>query len=71
LLKRLAFGFAALALLSGCESLNGSLVRLWLMDHGYGREMNSLIREKFERKMTAPPASNLPGRPAPPFLDQG
>lgn len=60
----------ALALLPGCEALNGALVRQSLKQWGLSRRLDSQIREGLEKRMTAPPAKT-PTRPAPAFLDQG
>lgn len=59
-----------LLLLSGCEALNDSLVRIWFQDLELGSRVNSQIREGLKRRMSAP-AQDLPKRPTPVFLDQG
>jgi hypothetical protein len=60
----------ALLLLSGCEALNDSLVRLWFQEPGLSNRVNSQIREGLIRRMSAP-AAQAPRRPAPAFLDLG
>jgi hypothetical protein len=60
----------ALLLLSGCETVNDTLVRQWFKDSGLSRRLNYRIREGLERREAAPPA-DVPRRPAPDFLDQG
>jgi hypothetical protein len=60
----------ALALLSGCETLNDAVVRQWFRDSGLSRRISNQIREGLEIREDAPPAT-LPAIPAPPFLDEG
>ena len=59
----------ALLLLSGCETLNDTLVRQWFKDSGLSHKVKDQIREGLERRKSAP--VNIPARPAPAFLDQG
>ena len=69
-MKRQAPLLLTLLLLSGCGALNDSLVRIWFQDLELGSRVNSQIREGLKRRMSAP-ATELPKRPAPVFLDQG
>lgn len=56
--------------LSGCESLNDSVVRVWFQDRALGHRVHDQIREGLQRRLSAPPAP-LPKTTVPAFLDQG
>lgn len=59
----------ALVFLSGCESLNGLVVRQMFKDSSLGRRVGDQIRDGLERREKAPPEA--PREQAPAFLDQG
>lgn len=59
-----------LLFLSGCETLNETLVRQMFKDHGVSRRVSDQIRDGLERRKRVPPA-DMPKKPAPFFLDQG
>lgn len=59
----------ALVFLSGCESLNGLVVRQMFKDSSLGRRVGDQIRDGLERREKAPLEPQK--EPAPPFLDQG
>ena len=64
--RPLLLGFV---LLSGCETLNDTLVRQWFRDPALSHRMNYQIREGLERRDAAP--EQVPKLPAPGHLDQG
>lgn len=59
----------ALVFLSGCESLNGLVVRQMFKDSSLGRRVGDQIRDGLERREKAQEEPQK--EPAPPFLDQG
>ena len=69
-MRRLGLLIPALALLSGCEGLNETLVRQLFRDSGLSNRVYYQIREGLERREAAPPA-RLPQNPAGDFPDQG
>jgi hypothetical protein len=60
----------ALALLSGCETINDAVVRQWHKDAGLSRRVEHQIKEGLERRETKPPPTG-PTMPAPEFMDEG
>ena len=60
----------ALVLLSGCETLNATLVRQRFKDRGLSHRVAEQIKEGLEKRQRAP-AANTPTTPAPGFMDQG
>jgi hypothetical protein len=68
--RRCILPLLAFLLLSGCETLNDTLVRQRFKERGLSDRVNDQIREGLERREAAPPAK-VPARPAPAFLDQG
>ena len=69
-MKLLRLLLPLLALLAGCETVNDTFVRRWLMDTGTSRRANRQIRKGLEKRESAPPVS-LPASPAPAFMDEG
>jgi hypothetical protein len=68
--RRLNLLLLALALLSGCETLNDTLVRETHKDWGINRRARAQIWKGLERRKEAPP-QRAPTEPAPAFMDQG
>lgn len=68
-MRRLAPLLLALFLLSGCETVNATLVRQMHREWGLSRRINDQIREGLERRMEAPGPVQM--KPVPPFMDQG
>ena len=68
-MRRFKWLIPALLLLSGCETVNETLVRQLHKDSGLGRRVNHQIREGLERRKAAP--GSVPKSPAPAFMDQG
>ena len=59
----------AFLLLSGCESVNATLVRQMHKEWGTSRRINDQIREGLDRRKEVP--GPVQKTPAPPFMDQG
>ena len=68
--KHRAWFLLAPLLLTGCASLNDTLVRIWFKDRDLSNRVNLQIREGLQRRMSQP-EKLLPKKLAPAFLDQG
>ena len=68
-MRLLGVALLAALLLSGCETINDTLVRLKFKDWGASRSVRQQIREGLERRMDVVPAG--PKELAPPFMDLG
>jgi uncharacterized protein YceK len=68
-MRLIGVALVAALLLSGCETINDTLVRQKFKDWGASRSMKHQIREGLERRRGSAPAG--PQELAPPFMDLG